>query len=140
MAQDNPAQPNPGNPPPMWHGDAPLPDGEAPAFPENFDPANRPPRPPQPVYTYTSALTCSTATRLADETQGEVAQSYSSLRESIGSSEVLAVMPGGAVFDILDGSVCSGSYNWYQVSYNGVVGWVTEGYAGNYWLEPVNLD
>lgn len=146
MAQENPVPPNPGDPPPAWHDGAPPqdalapPEGEAPELPEGVDPAARPRRPRQPVYTYTATLTCSTSTRLEGETQGEVAQSYSSLRESIGSSEVLAVIPGGAVFEILDGPVCSGGYNWYQVSYNGVTGWVTEGYAGDYWLEPVDLD
>ena len=74
------------------------------------------------------------------KTQGEVAQSYSSLRESIGSSVVLTIMPGGAVFDILDGPVCSGPHYWYQVEYNGLVGWVTEGMGSEYWLEPVDLD
>ena len=152
LAQDNPP-PHPndqGNPPPAQRMVPPtLPDGTvppapfdgtAPELPENFDPQNRPPRPPMPVYIYTASLTCDTATRLDGETQGEVAQSYSSLRDSIGSSTVLAVMPGGATFDILAGPVCSGGYNWYQVSYNGITGWATEGYAGSYWLEPVSLD
>lgn len=78
LAQDSstPAAPGDGNPPPMQPGN-PLP--------------NPPPRPPAPAYTYTASLTCSTATRLEDEAQGKVAQSYSSLRESIGSSEVLVV-------------------------------------------------
>ncbi|MFN8452397.1 MAG: SH3 domain-containing protein [Anaerolineae bacterium] len=148
LAQDSttPAAPGDGNPPPGWTGNPPPdgapvpPDGTLPEPPEDGTLPNPPPRPPAPAYTYTASLTCSTATRLEGEAQGEVAQSYSSLRESIGSSEVLAVMPGGAVFSILDGPVCSGGYNWYHVSYNGVEGWVTEGYAGDYWLEPVNLD
>jgi Bacterial SH3 domain len=153
LAQDDTTPPNPGdhgNPPPMRQmnphftpdGAPVLPDGTLPELPDGFDPSNLPPmlRRPAYSYSYTATLTCSTSTRLEGETQGEVAQSYSSLRASIGSSDVLAVMPGGAVFDILDGPVCSGGYNWYHVSYNGVEGWVTEGYAGDYWLEPVNLD
>lgn len=141
LAQDSttPAAPGDGNPPPVQPGNPPLPPDGAPVPPDGTLP-EPPPRPPAPAYTYTASLTCSTATRLEGEAQGEVAQSYSSLRESIGSSEVLAVIPGGAVFSILDGPVCSGGYNWYHVSYNGLVGWVTEGYAGDYWLEPVNLD
>ncbi len=132
FAQEDATRSNPGlpgSPPPGWEAGAP---------PE-VDPASLPPRPPWQGYTYSATLTCSTATRLAGESQGEVAQSYSSLREAIGSSNVLAVIPGGAVFDIISGPVCSGGYHWYQVSYHGIVGWVTEGYANDYWLEPVAL-
>lgn len=139
-----PGQPLPppdGQPVPPDNGELPAPpdNGELPTPPDDGTVPNRPPRAPQPVYTYTASAVCSTETRLADASQGEVAQSYSSLRESIGSSVILATMPGGAVFDILDGPVCSGGYNWYQVSYNGLTGWVTEGYGGSYWLEPVAL-
>jgi len=120
-----PAPGQPGNPP----------DGTP--HPPHFDPQHHPHWPFPPIYNSTVVLTCSTATRLEGKTQGEVAQSYSSLRASIGSTTVLAVMPSGAVFDILDGPVCSGGYEWYQVSYNGLTGWVTEGYANEYWLIPV---
>ncbi len=133
--------------PPSWEAppDGVVPpeppaDGEFPPdLPADGELPPRPPR-PRPVYTETTTVTCAPSTRLAGETQGEVAQSYSSIRESIGSSTVLATMPGGAVFAILDGPVCSGPHYWYQVSYNGVVGWVAEGNLGNYWLEPVSLD
>ncbi len=132
-SQTDVVPPPPGQP-------VPPPSGEFPTPPDNGGMPNRPPRPVQPVYnTYTGSAVCSTTTRLADASQGEVAQSYSSLRESIGSSVILATMPGGALFDILDGPVCSGGYSWYKVSYSGLIGWATEGYGGSYWLEPVAL-
>lgn len=125
--------------PPNWVA---PPDGVTPpALPEGVEPpADGELPPPPPHWNYTTTVTCAPTTRLAGETQGEVAQSYSSIRESIGSSTVLAVMPGGAVFDILDGPVCSGPHYWYQVSYNGVVGWVAEGNLTEYWLEPTYID
>ncbi len=103
LAQDNPLPPNPGdhgNPPPTQVDPMPPPDGTPVAPPDGQPPhGDRHPQPPAPMYT--ASLTCSLATQLAGETQGEVAQSYSSLRASIGSSDVLAVMPSGSVFEIL---------------------------------------
>jgi hypothetical protein len=78
--------------------------------------------------------------RLEGETQGEVAQSFSTMWTGIGSFKVIRIMPGGAQFDILDGPVCAGPHYWYQVSYKGDTGWATEGYQDEYWLEPVTTD
>jgi hypothetical protein len=49
-------------------------------------------------------------------------------------------IPGGASFNILQGPVCDGTSGiaWWQVNYNGVVGWTAEGQGAVYWLEPVN--
>ena len=79
-------------------------------------------------------------TRLEGETQGEVAQVFSSIREGIGSANVLKTMYAPAVFDILDGPVCAGPHYWYQVSYDGTTGWATEGYLDEYWLQPVSAE
>lgn len=98
------------------------------------DPPTTPPPSPEPP------CNASPATRLDGASQGQVAQVYSSIRSAIGSPNVLKVMPGGAVFDILDGPVCAGPHYWYQVSYDGTTGWSTEGYRSTYWLEPVEVD
>jgi hypothetical protein len=51
---------------------------------------------------------------------------------------VLSYIPVGASFDIISGPVCSSYTNWWQVRYNGQVGWTAEGDGGSvYWLEPV---
>lgn len=52
------------------------------------------------------------------------------------TSTRLGQIPGGAVFSILAGPVCSGNINWWQVNYNGVIGWTGEGQYGSYWVEP----
>lgn len=46
-------------------------------------------------------------------------------------------IPGGGTFTVLDGPVCSGFYNWWQVNHRGTVGWTAEGAWGTYWLEPL---
>src|SRR5579871_748984 len=90
-----------------------------------------------PPSTVSEPLTCTLATQLQGMTQAEVAQTFSSLRSAIGSTDVLAVMPHGAIVTIVSGPECSGGTYWYEVTYNGQTGWVTEGGDGEYWLEPV---
>jgi hypothetical protein len=80
-------------------------------------------------------------TRLLGQRQGRVAQAFSSLRAGIGSDIVYRTMPSKAVFDIIGGPVCAGPHYWWQVTYQGVTGWATEGTAefgfNDYWMEPV---
>jgi hypothetical protein len=53
-------------------------------------------------------------------------------------SFVIGEIPAGGVFTVLAGPNCSDSMNWWQVNYNGLIGWTAEGSAyGTYWLEPV---
>jgi hypothetical protein len=85
-------------------------------------------------------------TRLVGALRGRVAQRFSTLRAAIGGDRVLAIMPGGAAFNIVSGPVCGGfgNFSWWQVNYNGLVGWATEGavrsiYGSNqYWLAPLD--
>ncbi|MCA9915707.1 MAG: hypothetical protein KC496_20270 [Anaerolineae bacterium] len=77
------------------------------------------------------------ATRLAGETEGRVAQVYSSLRADIGSPVILRTMRSGETFQITGAPVCSGAHYWIPITYQGVSGWATEGYLTQYWLEPV---
>jgi hypothetical protein len=53
------------------------------------------------------------------------------------TSTRLTSIPAGGIFTILSGPVCAGSYAWWQVNYNGIIGWTAEGDASVYWLDPV---
>lgn len=49
---------------------------------------------------------------------------------------ILALIPGGGMFVVLSGPTCADGYNWWQVNYNGVIGWTAEGSGADYFLEP----
>jgi hypothetical protein len=55
-----------------------------------------------------------------------------------GDSKVLAQIPAGGVFAVLDGPHCSNNIYWWWVNYNGVIGWTGESELTTYWLEPVS--
>jgi uncharacterized protein YraI len=50
---------------------------------------------------------------------------------------VLTQIPSGGTFTVLAGPTCANGMNWWQVNYNGTVGWTAEGDASGYWLEPL---
>ena len=50
----------------------------------------------------------------------------------------IGLIPGGGTFQVLAGPVCAGYYNWWQVNYQGMVGWTAEGIFSTYWLEPLS--
>lgn len=53
------------------------------------------------------------------------------------TGSVIASLPEGATFRVLDGPVCAGNYSWWMLEFpNGLSGWVAEGDPGAYWLEP----
>lgn len=63
------------------------------------------------------------------------------LRDGPGQSgKLLGEIPSGGVFNVLDGPRCStlDKIIWWQVNYNGTVGWTAEGQTGSYWLEPLS--
>jgi Bacterial SH3 domain len=39
-------------------------------------------------------------------------------------------------FYVLDGPQCNGGYTWFQINYNGRIGWVAEGNEDQYFAEP----
>lgn len=47
-------------------------------------------------------------------------------------------IPGGRKIAVLDGPRCSDGYVWWQVNYNGSVGWTAEGEGNDYWIEPLD--
>jgi len=53
------------------------------------------------------------------------------------TSTILGGIPSKGVFTVINGPTCADGYAWWQVNYNGVVGWTPEGENGVYWLEPL---
>jgi hypothetical protein len=50
----------------------------------------------------------------------------------------VGVIPVGGEFAVLAGPECADGYAWWQVDYEGVIGWTAEGEGETYWLEPLN--
>jgi uncharacterized protein YgiM (DUF1202 family) len=58
------------------------------------------------------------------------------LRSGAGTAnDVLAQIPAGGVFYVLEGPECSQNYAWYRVDYRGIAGWIAEGDASAYYVE-----
>ncbi|MBN1286008.1 MAG: serine/threonine protein kinase, partial [Anaerolineae bacterium] len=66
------------------------------------------------------------------------------LREQPGAGEDVASIGPGVSFDVIDGPACAAvhgvEYVWWRVRLHssGVEGWVAEGDAQLYWIEPIN--
>ena len=56
--------------------------------------------------------------------------------EPTTDAETLGFIPGEATFMVFDGPVCADGFVWWQVGYDGQIGWTVEG-NDEYWLEPV---
>ncbi|MBC8170782.1 MAG: SH3 domain-containing protein [Anaerolineae bacterium] len=52
------------------------------------------------------------------------------------NGEVVGEIPAGASFTVLSEPVCADGYLWWQVDYNGLIGWTAEGEGDTYWLQP----
>lgn len=52
-----------------------------------------------------------------------------------GSNEIGVIPPNGQV-TVLAGPECVSGYNWWQVNYDGQIGWTAEGEGNTYWLQP----
>jgi uncharacterized protein YraI len=46
-------------------------------------------------------------------------------------------IPGEGVFTVTGGPHCADGFTWWQVNYNGVVGWTASGNSSEYWVEPL---
>lgn len=57
-------------------------------------------------------------------------------RETSTESGILADIPAGKTFTILDGPTCAENMAWWQVEYRGQTGWTAEGQGDAYWIEP----
>ena len=51
--------------------------------------------------------------------------------------ELIGEIPGAEIFVVLDGPVCDGELYWWQVDYNGLIGWTAEGKNDAYWVVPI---
>ncbi len=90
-----------------------------------------------------TSTTCSPTPRLTN-TLGAVGRvtpglpnKLRSLPSTSSASTVIGQIPGGGVFNIVGGPQCAEGSYWWQVNYNGTVGWTAEGQGSTYWLEPV---
>lgn len=54
------------------------------------------------------------------------------------SGQRIGSLPGGAEFTVVDGPACSGGYVWWQIDYNGLVGWTIDGANGEQFLFPAD--
>jgi hypothetical protein len=54
---------------------------------------------------------------------------------SMASAQVGSI-PGEAVFSVIGGPQCADGFMWWQVNYQGLTGWTTNGDASEYWVEP----
>jgi hypothetical protein len=54
---------------------------------------------------------------------------------SIRSAKI-GSLPAGGVFRVISGPVCSDGYAYWEVEYNGKIGWTAEGNNYEYWAEP----
>lgn len=57
-----------------------------------------------------------------------------------GDSRIIGEIPGGAIFTTISGPACASDGRlWWQVNYNGYVGWTGEGEGTTYWVEPYQI-
>lgn len=91
---------------------------------------------PPPVVTSCSGAP---ASRLVIGKLGRVTPGVSNnVRSAAGRSNALiGTIPSGGTFTVLSGPQCANTMAWWQVNYNGLVGWTAEGSGSDYWLEPI---
>lgn len=90
-----------------------------------------------------SPFTCPAAppSRLMPGIQAQVTPGDANvLRSGPGMSNgsvVIGAIPGSGTFDVLGGPQCGGDGRvWWQVRYEGVIGWTAEGDGSTYWVQP----
>ncbi len=54
---------------------------------------------------------------------------------SLSAAEVGSA-PGEAAFTVVGGPICADGFTWWQIDYNGTVGWTASGSSAEYWVEP----
>jgi LysM repeat protein len=87
---------------------------------------------------------CTQITRLQAGRTGRVLPGTPNIlrsQPSTGSGSVeLGQISGGGLFRVIQGPQCAEGYNWWQVNYNGTVGWTAEGQGSTFWTEPLKCD
>lgn len=100
---------------------------------------------PSPVASITPAPRCEGAppTRMIVQERGRVTKVAPDDTETLNmragpsiSETVLRRINPGELFFVLGGPTCADGYTWFQVVYRGREGWVAEGDANRYFIEP----
>jgi Tol biopolymer transport system component len=83
--------------------------------------------------------TCTLPPRLVIGGQGQVTPGEANNVRDIParSGTKIGEIPAEAVFTVLDGPVCADEFHWWQVDYQGLIGWTVEGSGSDYFVEPV---
>lgn len=78
------------------------------------------------------------APRLTVGGQGRVTPGVpNKMRNSPGTAGAqIGSIPGEGVFTVVAGPQCADGYLWWQVNYEGTIGWTANGGNGEYWVEP----
>jgi hypothetical protein len=89
--------------------------------------------------------TCTLPPRLVAGQTGRVLPGLPNVLRSApgngGDSRIIGEIPGGAVFTTISGPACASDGRlWWQVNYNGSVGWTGEGEGTTYWVEPYQIN
>jgi WD40 repeat protein len=93
------------------------------------------------LYTQTSAQEdCSTAPfprlRAGITAQTSSGQSNNVRDAAHADANRIGQIPPDSQFQVLSEATCADGYYWFQVDYQGLVGWTVEGAEGEYWLFP----
>lgn len=99
-------------------------------------PGNPPPPVTTPSCPITPRLTVGEEARVTDENNIP-----NNVRSGPGlSNELIGEIPAGESFTVVSGPTCTADFTWWEVNYNGLVGWTVEGGTdGDYFLEPLTL-
>jgi hypothetical protein len=88
----------------------------------------------------TATPSCALAPRLRIGSGGRVSPGDPNWVHADASrnSEKIGEIPAGNPFNVIVGPICDAAsgMNYWQVDFNGLVGWTSEGLNGEYWLEP----
>ncbi len=76
-------------------------------------------------------------TRLNGVTLARVTPGTPNNLRSTPGGERIGQIPGGSTFEVLSGPRCLDGYTWWEVSFNGLVGWTAEGTGSDYYVEPL---
>jgi len=92
-----------------------------------------------PAAAQTAACADAPAPRLIVGQQGRVTPGDpNNVRDAAArSGNLIGEIPGGAIFDVLEGPLCADGFNWWRVTYGDLTGWTVEGAGTDYWVEPI---
>lgn len=54
------------------------------------------------------------------------------------SGAAVGSIPSGSTFEVIRGPVCADGFAWWEVNYEGLIGWTAEGSGDTYWTEPMS--